>query len=739
MDISDIIEPPQKRVKTGDAPSTDEVVVSAPGAPPQPQTETEDQLAKELEVGITEFVSADSEGFAGILKKRYTDFLVNEILPNGKVLHLQSKKVPNANKDDDTPAQAEEKPQEDKPKETETPAEEPPAPVEFQLTDEDKTLLDELFGEQHVPKMVSLHKKAAANTKAKPSDLGRLNTIVVNDRDQRIKMHQAVRRIFNSQLESSTDSDGTMVISVAANRNKRNAQGGGRGGGGGRDRGRVNWDELGGPYLHFTIYKENKDTMEVISFIARTLKMNPKSFQFAGTKDRRGVTVQRACAHRLQAHRLASLNKTLRNAVVGDFEYQPHGLELGDLYGNEFVITLRECDIPGVNPGDRETAVTKAKKLASSALKDLHQRGYFNYYGLQRFGTFATRTDAVGVKILQDDYKGACDAILDFSPHVLAAAQAGEAATTNISSEDKARAESINIFQTTGRVSDALEKMPRKFTAESNIIRHLGRSKNDHLGALQNIPRNLRLMYVHAYQSLVWNLAVGERWRLYGDRVVEGDLVLVHEHRDKDGSASATPAEQMTETATVDADGEVIITPAAGDSAYAAEDTFTRARALTADEATSGKYSIFDIVLPLPGFDVLYPPNKMTDFYKEFMASPRGGGLDPFNMRRKWRDASLSGSYRKVLSRMEGGEGASSVDVRLYEKDDEQFVKTDLEVLNGKGDAKMDDESATTNARDKIAIVLKFQLGSSQYATMALRELMRGKVKAYKPDFGGGR
>ncbi|KAL4934566.1 pseudouridine synthase PUS7 [Aspergillus undulatus] len=733
MDISDLIEPPQKRVKTENAPSTDEVVVSAGGPPPQPQTvtetETEDQSARELEVGITEFVSADNEGFAGILKKRYTDFLVNEILPNGKVLHLQSSMAPNTNKDGDTPVPV----QEEKTTESETPAEESPAPVEFQLTQEDATLMDELFGAQHVPMIVSLHKKAASNPKAKPSDLGRLNTIVVNDRDQRIKMHQAVRRIFNSQLESSTDSDGTMVISVAANRNKKNIQGGR---GSGRDRGRVNWDELGGPYLHFTIYKENKDTMEVISFIARTLKMNPKSFQFAGTKDRRGVTVQRACAYRLQAHRLANLNRTLRNAVVGDFEYQPHGLELGDLSGNEFVVTLRECDIPGVNPQDSETAVTKAKDLATTALRNLHQRGYFNYYGLQRFGTFATRTDTVGLKILQDDYKGACEAILDYSPHVLAASQAGHTSTVNISSDDKARAQAINIFQTTGSVPEALEKLPRKFSAESNIIRHLGRSKNDHLGALQTIPRNLRLMYVHAYQSLVWNLAAGERWRLYGDRVVEGDLVLIHEHRDKDGSASApTTAEAAPETATVDADGEVIIAPAAGDSAYAAEDTFTRARALTADEAASGKYTIFDIVLPLPGFDIFYPPNKMMDFYKTFMASSRGGGLDPFNMRRKWKDASLSGSYRKVLSRMEGGEGASSVDVRLYEKDDEQFVKTDLEVMNGKAGA----ETGQGSGGDKIAVVLKFQLGSSQYATMALRELMKGKVKAYKPDFGGGR
>ena len=649
---------------------------------------------------------------------RYTDFLVNEILTTGEVLHLRSIATPQSKEDKPAQASAESEPTQAEPKVEETKDEAKEA--EFQLSDEGKALLESYFGPENTNKIISLHKKGLSQPKRRPADLGKVHTIVISDRDHRIQVHQAIRRIFSSQLESSTDHEGVMVISVSPNRNNR---GGGENQGRAQRGNRVDWGELGGTYLHFTIYKENKDTMETISRLSRELKVNPRHFQFAGTKDRRGVTVQRASAQRLLADRLAKQNANLWNAELGDFEYCPRGLDLGDLNGNEFVITLRECEIPGVDLKDSENAVKKATEVIGTALRDLHERGYFNYYGLQRFGTFATRTDAVGVKMLQGDFKAACDAILHFSPHVLAAAQAGEESTAKISSDDKARAEAIHLFQTTDRINDALAKIPRKFTAEDRLIRHLSRARNDYMGALQIIPRNLRLMYVHAYQSLVWNYAAGERWRLYGDKVVEGDLVLVHEHRDKE--VGAKEAED-----TVDEDGEIIVVPKAEDSAHSSGDIYTRARALTAEEASNGKYSIFDIVLPLPGFDILYPPNKMTDFYKNFMGSEQGGGLDPFDMRRKWKDLSLSGSYRKILSRM----GPDySFQVKLYSDDDQKFVQTDLEVVRGE---KMEE---IPNEGDKLAVVLKFQLGTSQYATMALRELMRGNAKTYVPDFSGGR
>jgi tRNA pseudouridine13 synthase len=160
-------------------------------------------------------------------------------------------------------------------------------------------------------------------------------------------------------------------------------------------------------------------------------------------------------------------------------------------------------------------------------------------------------------------------------------------------------------------------------------------------------------------------------------------------------------------------------------------------------------------VLPQPGFDVEYPKNDIGDFYKDFMGSEKGGGLDPHNMRRGWREVSLSGGYRKFLARPLK---PVEFDVYKYVKEDQQFVETDLQRLRqasgeaiqsdrtANGDSKKDvemedgEEKEEEKEEKKLAVVIKLQLASSQYATMALRELMKaGGVKAYKPEFMGGR
>ena len=642
--------------------------------------------------------------------------------------------------------------------------------------------------------MVTLWNKIATNPRRRTRDFKSLASKPINDKAKRTQTHQLVRRIFHSAFETKTVDDNVINISAAPKSDGSLHQSNPER----RRRGNLSWNELGGEYLHFTLYKENKDTMEVISYLASRLKLNPKHFQFAGTKDRRGIAVQRVSAYRVDQERLVAVGKTLRNATIGDFEYLPAGLELGQLNGNEFGIVLRDCHFREKETIDVEKTVRLARSSVKAAVDSLRERGFINYYGLQRFGSFAVGTHVIGLKLLKGELEGAANEILSFNKEALAAAQNAESAVA-ISSDDKARASSLNLWATTHDAKASLEKLPRKFSAEANLIRHLGHidrksgqqnRKADYQGAFMCIPRNLRLIYVHAYQSLVWNVCAGYRWRLYGSKIVKGDLVLVHEHRDKEGQPKSikppppyhhhpTGAPSSSSADTVDELGDIILPLPTGTIAAVEEDrmthsddAFVRARALTQGEADSGQYTVFDIVLPQPGFDVIYPANEVGEYYKSFMASERGGGLDPHNMRRSWKDISLSGGYRKLLALPEPD---MSFEIKTYVRDEEQLVRTDLdrlrieqsdmtveianedkaavavaaddndndcEMANGEGDARNEDKQNEGKEKDekkKIAVIIALQLGTSQYATMALRELMKSGITTYKPDFGAGR
>jgi tRNA pseudouridine13 synthase len=54
------------------------------------ENSAETDAAREMRLGITSYTNRTLSGFSGILKQRYTDFLVNEIPLSGKVLHLEN-------------------------------------------------------------------------------------------------------------------------------------------------------------------------------------------------------------------------------------------------------------------------------------------------------------------------------------------------------------------------------------------------------------------------------------------------------------------------------------------------------------------------------------------------------------------------------------------------------------------------------------------------------------------------
>ncbi|PTB79476.1 tRNA pseudouridine synthase D [Trichoderma longibrachiatum ATCC 18648] len=723
-------------------------------------------------IGITQRATPLRFPWVGDLRVRFSDFQVNEIGKDGAVVHLrkiglggQEKQTTDAAPahEADTPKQQQQEPAKNADANDANGANgADDAPQEKEIIEvpaEDVTALSNLAGEKFAQELVDLFREGQVEAPEKKKSVV---SEPVDDKFKRGEIHQEIRRIFNSRIETTTDDAGAIVASYAAPTRR------GKRGRGGRNRNRNRQDDQPiGEYLHFTLFKDNRDTMDAVNQIARILKVKPQVINYAGTKDRRASTVQRCSVRYTRDRSLAGINGKLWGITTGDYEYKSEPIHLGELLGNEFVITVKNCQIVGedsTKPISEQVELMRSN--VQSALDHMTEHGWINYFGHQRFGTHQIGTHEIGKLILGDNYEAAINAILAYDEEI-----AHKAETEGIPDEPAKRDEynrhlACMLFRTEKDVDRAIEIMPRRFSAEVCVLRHLNRqgkqSRRDFVGALIHITRGLRSMYLHALQSYVWNHAASRRWELHGEKVIKGDLVI----------AETEAAPQISGQ---DQDGDDIVNPVADDD----EDVPLRARPLTEEEAASGKYTIHDVVLPTPGYDVVYPDNEIGQFYAEFMGREENGGLDPHKMRRMRREFSLPGRYRKLMNRFLG---TPAVEFKTYVSDEEQMHPTDLDLIRAarnnnnnnnnnkrsreEGDdarpskvAKMDqadhesdavtqteetnkdaaagndkaEESAeTANAQHtmevdqplKIAAVIKFQLGRSAYATVTLRELM---------------
>ncbi|XP_017730130.1 PREDICTED: pseudouridylate synthase 7 homolog [Rhinopithecus bieti] len=530
----------------------------------------------EADVGITKFVSSH-QGFSGILKERYSDFVVHEIGKDGRISHLNDLSIP----------VDEEDPSED---------------IFTVLTAEEKQRLEELQLFKNKETSVAIE-------------------VIEDTKEKRTVIHQAIKSLFPGLETKTEDREGKKYI-VAYHAAGKKALAKVRTA---ADPRKHSWPKSRGSYCHFVLYKENKDTMDAINVLSRYLRdVNIAETGSLGIgKEVIAVlylvfcTVQgrQSISHdplstlfcfvaflflRITAQRLAHLNKCLMNFKLGNFSYQKNPLKLGELQGNHFTVVLRN--------------ITGTDDQVQQAMNSLKEIGFINYYGMQRFGTTAVPTYQVGRAILQNSWTEVMDLIL--KPR--SGAEKGYLV--------KCREE----WAKTKDPAAALRKLPVKRCVEGQLLRGLSKyGMKNIVSAFGIIPRNNRLMYIHSYQSYVWNNMVSKRIEDYGLKPVSGDLVL------KGATAS-----------------------------YIEEDDVNN-------------YSIHDVVMPLPGFDVIYPKHKIQEAYREMLTADN---LDIDNMRHKIRDYSLSGAYRKIIIRPQN----VSWEVVAYDDPKIPLFNTDVDNLEGK-------------------------------------------------------
>jgi len=254
----------------------------------------------------------------------------------------------------------------------------------------------------------------------------------------------------------------------------------------------------GGRYVAARVRCRNWETNRLIRELSRVMGISRRRIQFAGTKDRRGVKVQMLTFLASEAQ-VAAIS-------LGDFEVlerypTDRPLELGHLVGNRFDITLR---VPsGGDLGAPIDAVTAELDAAG---------GFPNFFGIQRFGALRPVTHRIGERLVRGDMEGA----------VMAYAGAPNGQEDPAVREARARLERERDF------GAAVEYFPRHLGFERSLLHHLKEEPGDWPGAMRRLPLNLLMMFVHAYQSCLFNRILSRRIRagMPLDAPLEGDLVL---------------------------------------------------------------------------------------------------------------------------------------------------------------------------------------------------------------------
>jgi tRNA pseudouridine13 synthase len=605
-------------------------------------------------VGVTEFANK-CKGVHGIMKQRYSDFIVREILTDGTVACLSDmcgKSLEErwfASGTSDSTDSAEDT-------------------VKF-IT---KSLQEQPIEEdvRNLTHFIQLCMEKNADCPESYTAFPDLDKVT------RTAMHGAIKGKLAEYIETETvQVDGKSMIKMIA-LHKRSGKG--------NKRKRAEWPQGLSNFLRFTLMKENIDTMSAVGILEQGLRCGSgaNGVTYSGTKDKRGVTVQKCTVYRRKPSDFTRINASTRLPTIlcGDFEYVNEPAVLGDGNGNRFEIVLRAVD-------------TSNESEIVSACTAMQSSGFINYYGLQRFGKGGTKSHEFGKAILKSDWES-CVRML-FTPR----------------SNDRPNVAAAKELFMQNDYAGAVKMMPEQLQSEKHVLQRLINHPTDFQAAYAGVPKSARLMCAHAYQSYLWNKAASRKLQLHGATVVEGDLVLL-------------PGPMK---------GEGVQRPSMNASAALPVHT------VSAEDVAAGKFSVDDIILPVPGAETVYPSNEIGAYYDELLAAD---GLSRASYAAGPAVYKEGGAYRKLIQRP----GDFEWKAIPYDNPDAELAETELvrfrteppgrsaaaAAPEGEADPSSEVVSADSTAGTPKfwALQLKFSLPPGTYATMLLREITKSSTES---------
>lgn len=260
-----------------------------------------------------------------------------------------------------------------------------------------------------------------------------------------------------------------------------------------------------GLFTHFVLIKNNIDTSAALDWIAKIWGIPRKNIGIAGSKDKKALTAQRVSVwgikEQLEKGKIQEINTP--KIKTKSLCLQLKELRLGNLWGNFFEITIRNI------PLDKDTMRGRIKEK----FREIESSGtLLNGFGLQRFGDVRPITHLVGEKLLLGDFKAAIR----------------EYVGRTFEKETKSAIQSRKIYWENEDIQESLKKLPNYLQIERQLLTGLLRTKNDYEQVFFSLPGQLRKLFIHAYQSYLFNKYLTIRYTEYSNDLlipVEGERI----------------------------------------------------------------------------------------------------------------------------------------------------------------------------------------------------------------------
>jgi tRNA pseudouridine13 synthase len=246
----------------------------------------------------------------------------------------------------------------------------------------------------------------------------------------------------------------------------------------------------------------NWETNALIRVLSQKLRIPRQKIFFAGTKDKRAVTTQ-IMSFGTSPENLERVD--IKGIDIFDITTSNTRMKLGNLLGNRFKINVKEIDLD-------TTELNSILENTTLQLEILNQ-GFPNFFGVQRFGAIRPITHLFGKYIVQGDFESAVFSYIG----------------TPMEGENEEVFKAREFVDKTHDFDQAFDLFPKHLGFERTLIKYLINHPENYADAIKQLPRNLQIMFIHAYQSYLFNKILSERIRrgLPLNEPVKGDFVLI--------------------------------------------------------------------------------------------------------------------------------------------------------------------------------------------------------------------